>query len=368
MVGKGGLKTFRSKTTKLSMPTSAKPLLRALSGETLSPPPVWLMRQAGRYLPEYRAVRAKARDFLDLCFSPDLATEVTLQPIRRYGFDAAILFSDILVIPHALGQAVRFVEGEGPKLAPVREVRDLAVLSVDRMRSGSSPVATVYEAVAAVRAALPKDTALIGFAGAPWTVACYMVEGGTSREFHAVKHWAMGKADEFARLIDLIVEATVMHLEQQIAAGAEVIQLFDSHAGVLPDGAYERWVIEPNARIVRALQVSYPKVPVIGFPRGSGPRYETFVQATGVTAVSIDSVVPVNWAAARLQTHAVVQGNLDPVYLLTGGSVMREAARSVLKGLGQGPMIFNLGHGVIKDTPPEHVSDLIACIRGDGAR
>jgi uroporphyrinogen decarboxylase len=350
------------------MPTSAKPLLRVLSGETLSPPPVWLMRQAGRYLPEYRAVRAKTRDFLELCFSPDLATEVTLQPIRRYGFDAAILFSDILVIPHALGQAVRFAEGEGPKLAPVRDVSDLKKLSVDRLRSGQTPLAAVYEAVAAIRDALPKNTALIGFAGAPWTVACYMVEGGTSREFHAVKQWAMGNADGFATLIDMIVDATIIHLKQQIAAGAEVIQLFDSHAGVLPDGAYERWVIEPNARIVSALRASYPAVPVIGFPRGSGPRYEAFVKATGVTAVSVDSAVPCDWAADRLQPQAVVQGNLDPVYLLAGGPAMRKATQSVLQRLGQGPMIFNLGHGVIKETPPDHVSDLVACIRGDGAR
>lgn len=329
----------------------------------MSPPPVWLMRQAGRYLPEYRAIRAKAHDFLDLCFSPELATEVTLQPIRRYGFDAAILFSDILVIPHALGQTVRFVEGEGPKLDPVRNAADVARLSLDPMRAARSPLAAVYETVGAVRAALPKETALIGFAGAPWTVACYMVEGGTSRDFHAVKQWAFSDAAGFALLIDKIVDATVLHLQRQVAAGADVIQLFDSHAGVLPDGAYERWVIEPNARIVKAIGATYPKLPIIGFPRGSGQRYETFVTATGVTAVSIDSVVPVDWAARHLQPHAVVQGNLDPVFLLAGGSAMRDATRAILERLGRGPMIFNLGHGVIKETPPEHVSELVACIR-----
>lgn len=349
------------------MTLSAKPLLRTLAGETPTPPPVWLMRQAGRYLPEYRRIRAKVRDFLELCFTPELATEVTLQPIRRYGFDAAILFSDILVIPHALGQAVRFAEGEGPKLEAVRDIRDLKQLSIDHVRSDASPLAAVYEAVTAIRDALPEATALIGFAGAPWTVACYMVEGGTSREFHVVKQWAMGNPGGFAELINLITDATIIHLEKQIAAGAEVIQLFDSHAGVLPDGAYERWVIEPNAKIVSALRAKHPAVPIIGFPRGSGTRYEAFVRATRVTAVSVDSAVPASWAAERLQPHTVVQGNLDPVYLLTGGPAMHEAARSILDQLGRGPMIFNLGHGVIKETPPDHVTDLLACIRGDGA-
>jgi uroporphyrinogen decarboxylase len=293
---------------------------------------------------------------------------VTLQPIRRFGFDAAILFSDILVVPHALGQAVRFVEGEGPKLDPLRTASDIGRLSMDRLRSDGSPLRAVYEAVAGIRTALPSNTALIGFAGAPWTVACYMVEGGGSREFHAVKRWAFGDPEGFGRLIDVIVEGTVDHLLRQVAAGAEVVQLFDSHAGVLPDGAYERWIVEPNARIVRALRAQHPDLPIIGFPRGSGPRYEAFVKATGVTAVSIDSAIPVAWAADRLQPHAVVQGNLDPVLLLNGGSPMREAAAAIVQGMGRGPMIFNLGHGVIKETPPDHVAELVACVRGDAAR
>jgi uroporphyrinogen decarboxylase len=195
-----------------------------------------------------------------------------------------------------------------------------------------------------------------------------MVEGGTSREFHTVKRWALGDPDGFSRLIDVIVEGTVDHLLRQVEAGAEVIQLFDSHAGVLPDGAYERWIVEPNARIVRALRAQYPDLPIIGFPRGSGPRYEGFVQATGVTAVSIDSVVPASWAASRLQPHAVVQGNLDPVLLLTGGQAMRDGVARILDDLGKGPLIFNLGHGVIKETPPEHVAELVDCVRGAGAR
>jgi uroporphyrinogen decarboxylase len=346
---------------------SDKPLLRVLAGETVFPPPVWLMRQAGRYLPEYRAVRAKARDFLDLCYSPELAVEVTLQPIRRYGFDAAILFSDILVVPHALGQAVRFVESEGPTLDPVRDGRAAARLSTDRLLARRSPLEAVYEAVAAIRRALPPETALIGFAGAPWTVACYMVEGGTSRDFHAVKRWALGDPEGFAPLINMVAEATVEHLSRQIAAGAEAVQLFDSHAGALPDGAYERWVIGPSARIVRALRARHPGIPIIGFPRGSGTRYAAFVADVGVSAVSVDSVVPARWAARHLQPHAAVQGNLDPVYLLAGGDAMRRAAAEVLEAMGKGPLIFNLGHGVIKETPPEHVAELVSCVRGGRA-
>lgn len=348
------------------MTKSVKPFLRALSGDPQTPPPVWLMRQAGRYLPEYRQIRSKIADFLELCYTPELAVEVTLQPIRRYAFDAAILFSDILVVPHALGQDVRFVEGEGPKLPPLRHARDLSGLSVARARSDSSPLAAVYDAVAGTRAALPPDVALIGFAGAPWTVACYMVEGGTNRDFHAVKRWALGDSGGFAHLIDILVEATIDHLERQVEAGAEAVQIFDSHAGVLPDGAYERWVVAPNARIVGALRKKYPELPVIGFPRGSGPRYEAFVKETGVTAVSIDSGIPAAWAAARLQPHVVVQGNLDPVLLLHGGDAMQTGVDRILRDLGSGPMIFNLGHGVIKETPPENVAALVAGVRGSG--
>lgn len=322
------------------------------------------MRQAGRYLPEYREVRSRVGSFLELCYTPELAIEVTLQPIRRYAFDAAILFSDILVVPHALGQDVRFVEGEGPKLAPVRSVGDLAVLSTERARSDDSPLGAVYDAVAGIRQALAPGIALIGFAGAPWTVACYMVEGGTSREFHTIKRWALGDPDGFSRLIDILVEGTVDHLLRQVDAGAEAVQLFDSHAGALPDGAYERWVVEPNARIVAALRKKHPDLPIIGFPRGSGPRYETFVTKTGVTAVSIDSGIPAAWAAERLQPHAVVQGNLDPVLLLNGGAPMQAGVERILRDLGAGPMIFNLGHGVIKETPPENVTALVASVRG----
>lgn len=321
------------------------------------------MRQAGRYLAEYRKIRAEVGSFLDLCYSPEHATEVTLQPIRRFGFDAAILFSDILVVPHGLGQDVRFVEGEGPKLAPIRSASGLSGLSLTAMQSGSGPLEPVYEAVSRIREALSAETALIGFAGAPWTVAAYMVEGGTSRDFHAIKTWALTDPDGFGQLMDLLVEATAEHLARQVDAGADAVQIFDSHAGVLPDGAFEKWIIEPTARIVAALRDKHPGFPIIGFPRGAGLRYPDYATKTGITAVGLDSVVPVNWARDSLQTRLPVQGNLDPVYLLAGGTRMLDAADRILDALGDGPMIFNLGHGVIKETPPEHVTALVEHIR-----
>ncbi len=327
------------------------------------PPPIWLMRQAGRYLAEYRKIRAEVGSFLDLCYSPEHATEVTLQPIRRFGFDAAILFSDILVVPHGLGQEVRFVEGEGPKLSPIRSGSDMSGLSLTAMQSASGPLEPVYEAVGRIREALPAETALIGFAGAPWTVAAYMVEGGTSRDFHAIKSWALTDPDGFGALMDLLVEATAEHLSRQVNAGADAVQIFDSHAGVLPDGAFEKWIIEPTARIVAALRDKHPNFPIIGFPRGAGLRYPDYAAKTGVTAVGLDSVVPVAWARDALQSQLPVQGNLDPVYLLAGGAKMLTAADRILDALGGGPFIFNLGHGVIKETPPDHVTALIEHIR-----
>ncbi len=345
------------------MTTERKAFLRVLGGETCTPPPIWLMRQAGRYLAEYRKIRAEVGSFLDLCYSPEHATEVTLQPIRRFGFDAAILFSDILVVPHGLGQAVRFVEGEGPKLPPIHGTSDMSGLSMTAMQSSSGPLEPVYEAVGRIRDSLPPETALIGFAGAPWTVAAYMVEGGTSRDFHAIKSWALSDPEGFGTLMDLLVEATAEHLSRQVIAGADAVQIFDSHAGVLPDGAFERWIVEPTARIVAALRARHPEVPIIGFPRGAGLRYPDYAAKTGVTAVGLDSVVPVTWARDALQSRLPVQGNLDPVYLLAGGSKMLAAADRILDALGGGPLVFNLGHGVIKETPPDHVTALIQHIR-----
>jgi len=343
--------------------TSEKPFLRTLAGEALARPPVWLMRQAGRYLPEYRAVRAQAGSFLDLCYNPELAAEVTLQPIRRYGLDAAILFSDILVVPHALGQALDYVEGEGPKLAPVTDAAGIGRLSADRLHDVLGPV---YETVGRVAGLLPPEVALIGFAGAPWTVATYMVEGGGSKEYAAVKGLAFGAPETFGRLIDLLVDATSAYLLRQIAAGAEAVQLFDSWAGVLPAVEFDRWVIAPTRRIVDAVRAGAPGVPIIGFPRGAGLLYERYLAGTGVDAVGLDGSVPLDWAARALQPKAAVQGNLDPVFLVTGGEPMIRAADAIVDALGQGPFVFNLGHGVQQRTPPEHVGALVEHLRKKG--
>lgn len=338
-----------------------KPLLRALSGETLHPPPIWLMRQAGRYLPEYRKIRQTVGGFLDMCYTPDLAVEVTLQPIRRYGFDAAILFSDILVVPDALGQTVCFVEGEGPRLEPLRTLRDVERLGLEGLHDHLAPV---YQTVARLNRELPPEVTLIGFAGAPWTIATYMVEGGGSRDFATVREWGFRDPDGFGRLIDLVTAATIEYLERQVASGAQALQLFDSWAGVLSEDEFSRWAVEPVRRIVAELRARHPEVPIIAFPRGAGVMYENYVHEAGVDGVSLDSSVPLGWAAERLQPHVTVQGNLDPLALLTGGNAMESAARRILDILGEGPMIFNLGHGVIKETPPEHVARLVEIVRG----
>jgi uroporphyrinogen decarboxylase len=334
-----------------------KTILRALRGETTEKPPVWLMRQAGRYLPEYRALRAQAKDFLTFCLTPELAAEATVQPIRRFGFDAAILFADILIVPYALGQEVGFREGEGPVLAPVEDVAKLRVEMV------ASRIEPVLETLRQVKPALPPETTLIGFAGAPWTVATYMVEGGSSRDFARVKRWAFGEPKRFAALIDRIVEATVTYLMAQIGAGAEVVQLFDSWAGVLPEAEFRRWVIEPTQRIVGALKARHPSLPLIGFPRGAGVLYETYRRETGVDAVSLDPMVPLGWARERLQAQGPVQGNLDPMLLVVGGEPMAEAVRVIRDELDRGPFVFNLGHGILPETPPEHVAELVELVR-----
>jgi uroporphyrinogen decarboxylase len=319
------------------------------------------MRQAGRYLPEYRDIRARVGGFLELCYTPEMAVEVTLQPIRRYGFDAAILFSDILVVPDALGQPVRFEEGEGPRLDPIEGAAGLARLSADAMHDHLAPV---YETVRGLSEALPKEVTLIGFAGAPWTVATYMVEGGSSRDFARTRAWSLTDPEGFGRLIDLVTSATAEYLCRQVEMGAEVLQLFDSWAGVLPDDAFQRWVIEPNARIVSAVKARFPELPVIGFPRGAGVIYERYIEQTGVDAVSLDTTVPLSWAAETLQPKATLQGNLDPQVLLAGGEALDRRAREIVETLGRGPFIFNLGHGIIKETPPEHVTQLLRAVRG----
>lgn len=346
----------------MSAAAPTKPFLAALKGVAAERPPFWLMRQAGRYLPEYRELRAKAGGFLDMCYNPDFAVEVTLQPLRRYGMDAAILFSDILVTPHAMGQPLTFTEGEGPKLEPVRCVDDLKRLSLDKLHDRLAPV---YETVNRLSTAIPNTTALIGFAGSPWTIACYMVEGGGSKEFIHVKRWAYGDPTGFQKLIDLIVEATISYLLKQAEAGAEALQLFDSWAGVLPAGEFRRWVIAPTRRIVDAVKAVHPDLPIIGFPRGAGFCYEAYVQESGVDAVGLDTTVPAAWAAEHLQPLKPVQGNLDPIHLVAGGGAMRAAAGEIMRAFAGRPYIFNLGHGVVPSTPPEHVAQLAALIRGE---
>ena len=328
-----------------------KPLLRALAGQTLARPAWWLMRQAGRYLPEYRALRAQAPDFVSFCLTPSLAAEATLQPIRRFGMDAAILFADILLVPQALGQNLGFGE-EGPVLDPIRDAGGIGQLRSDRIASRLSPVC---ETVRLTRASLPDETALIGFAGAPWTVATYMVEGGASRDYRHVKGFAYRDPNGFAALIEMITAATVDYLAAQIEAGVEVVQLFDSWAGVLPEPEFLSWVIEPTQRIVKALKQRFPTLPIIGFPRGAGLFYQRYVAETGIDAIGLDTSVPLRFAR-DLQGAVAVQGNLDPVLLMVGGPALTKAVSDIRTALGGGPFVFNLGHGILQHTPPEHVA------------
>lgn len=318
------------------------------------------MRQAGRYLPEYRQVRAETKGFLDLCYSPNLATEVTLQPLRRYGMDAAILFSDILVVPHALGQHVTFVEGEGPSLRPIRNAQQVEALANEGLHERLAPV---YETVRRLSTAIPPTTALIGFAGAPWTVATYMVEGGGSKEFSETKKLAYGQPAVFQRLIDVLIQATGDYLIAQIDAGAEAIQLFDSWAGVLPEDEFDKWVIAPTRALVNRLKAERPQIPVIGFPRGAGILYQRYVEETAVSGVSLDTGIPLEWAAKTLQPRCTVQGNLDPQWLVVGGEAMLTAADRVFQVLGKGSFVFNLGHGITPAASPDHVAQLAERIR-----
>lgn len=342
--------------------SAVKPVLRALKGETGPRPPVWLMRQAGRYLPEYRALRSQFENFLDFCLSPAAATAATLQPVTRFGLDAAILFSDILLVPHALGRTVAFREGEGPVLAPLRGIDEVMALEITGLVERLAPV---YEAIQQVRAQLPRETTLIGFAGAPWTVATYMVEGHGSRDFAAVKGWAFAAPEDFAHLIECLTDATIAHLDAQILAGAEVVQLFDSWAGVLPEQEFRRFVIAPTRRIVAALGAAHPEVPVIGFPRGAGLMYRSYVRETKVAALALDQTVPCEIARRTLQSLVPVQGNLDPLALVAGGHVLNAAVEHILSTFAAEPFIFNLGHGVRPETPVEHVAALVALLRRD---
>lgn len=343
------------------MTSPTKPFLRAFAGEILTPPPFWLMRQAGRYLPEYRATRTEAGSFLELCYNPKLAVEVTLQPLRRYGFDAAILFSDILVVPDALGQKVAFREGEGPVLTPIRSAKDLDGLNASGFLDHLAPVLATVKGLST---AIPATTALIGFAGAPWTVATYMIEGGGSKDFSHAKRLMWGEPETFARLMALLVQATGDYLLAQIDAGAEVIQIFDTWAGALPEAEFRRWVIAPTRALVERIHGERPGIKVIGFPRGAGLLSKAYVEETGVDGVSLDTGMPLDWAAANLQTKCTVQGNLDPILVVAGGEAMDAAIDAILTKLGKGPFIFNLGHGIVPQTPPDNVARLAERVKG----
>lgn len=333
---------------------------QVLAGHAASPPPIWLMRQAGRYLPEYRKVRETAGSFLDLCFSPELAAEVTLQPISRFGFDAAIIFSDILVIPQALGRDVRFVENEGPRLDPIDEA------GIDDLALQTHVLEPVLETVTRVRERLDADRTLIGFCGAPWTVATYMVAGRGTSDQAPARRFAADKPDAFGRLIDAVTVASADYLIAQIEAGADVIQIFDSWAGILNEDDFDRWCIAPTAEIVARVRAVTPHARIIGFPKGAGLRLKRYVEATGIDGVGIDWTVPLDYARDVLQPLCAVQGNLDPVVLMTGGAALDTAIDRICRALAGGRFIFNLGHGILPETPIAHVERLVARVRGTG--
>jgi uroporphyrinogen decarboxylase len=334
-------------------------LLAVLRGERRDPPPVWLMRQAGRYLPEYRALRAEKGGFLALAYDSDAASEITLQPIRRFGFDGAILFSDILVIPHALGQDLWFETGEGPRLAP-----KLVDHALENLVAAPERLDPIFETVRKVRAQLPDSTTFLGFAGAPWTVATYMVAGQGSKEQAETRRLAYRDPQAFEAIIDRLIDATVSYLRRQIDSGVDAVQLFDSWSGSLAPAEFERWVIAPTVEIAKRLHASHPRTPVIGFPKGAGGKLAAYARETGVDAVGLDETVDPLWADANLPEGLPVQGNLDPLALIAGGSALDRAIDRIRGAFPTRPHVFNLGHGILPDTPIAHVEHLLARLRG----
>ena len=337
-----------------------KPLLDVLGGRKRTTPPLWMMRQAGRYLPEYREVRAKAGSFLDLCFTPELAAEVTLQPLRRFAFDAAIIFSDILVIPHALGREVRFEVGEGPRLDPLDTPEKIATLSTEADFGKLQPV---YEALRRVRRELADNVTLIGFCGAPWTVATYMVAGQGTPDQAPARMLAYRDPEAFSRIIDALVENSIEYLVGQLKAGADCVQIFDTWAGVLPPREFLRWSIAPTARIVEGVRTKVPEAKIIGFPRGAGALLPAYIGATRVDAVSIDWTAEPSLIRERVQNRIAVQGNLDPLALISGGAALERGIDDVLSNFAQGRLIFNLGHGILPETPIAHVEQMVQRVR-----
>ena len=337
------------------------PVLRVLSGEEVWPPPMWLMRQAGRYLPEYRKIRAEAGDFIALCTAPKLAAEVTLQPIRRYGFDAAILFSDILILPWALGYGLQFKEGEGPVLPRLEDEAGLLTLDPGRVAGAIAPI---LETVRRCREGLTDETVLIGFAGGPFTVACYMVEGGGSKEHARIRTMAQARPELLDRLIDILTESTIEYLSAQADAGAQVLKVFDSWAGVLSPRLFERYATRPTQRIAQALRARHPTIPLIGFPRLAGLGAGRYAAAAGLQGVAFDTGADLRTALPLVPAGIATQGNLDPMALVAGGAALEAEVRAVLDAVRGRPHIFNLGHGIVPQTPPEHVAALVKHVRG----
>jgi uroporphyrinogen decarboxylase len=340
--------------------STTKPLLEVLDGRAQRVPPVWMMRQAGRYLPEYRELRAKAGGFLDLCFTPALAAEVTLQPVRRFGFDAAILFSDILVVPHGLGRTVRFEEGEGPRLDPLADADEIRRL---KRQPDAAVFAPVYETVREVKRQLPDNVALLGFCGAPWTVATYMVAGRGTPDQAPARLLAYRDPDAFAQLIDILVQASVGYLIGQLRAGADAVQIFDTWAGVLPPHEFARWCIDPVRRIVKGVRQEVPHARIIGFPRGASGMLADYIDRVPVNAVSIDWTAEPRFIREQIQSRVAIQGNLDPLALIAGGTALDRAVDDVLQNYADGRLIFNLGHGIQPPTPVSHVQQMVARIR-----
>ncbi len=332
-----------------------------LKGDVAPQPPMWLMRQAGRYLPEYKAIRATASSFIDFCYNPDLATEATLQPIRRFDFDAAILFSDILVVPDALGQTVRFAEGEGPRLSPLVSPEDCGFLNdeIDLER-----LAPVFETVRRVRAELSDDKTLIGFCGAPWTVATYMIAGRGTPDQRPARMFAYAHPEAFQRLIDRLVDASVRYLVAQFEAGVDCVQIFDSWAGVLPRAEFDSWCVAPAVEIVRRVRAIVPGAPIIGFPRGASTSLSEYATKTGVDGIGIDTAVDLGFAAKTVDRSVTIQGNLDPLVLINGGAALDAAVDRILEAADRRPHIFNLGHGILPETPIAHVEQLVRRVRG----
>ncbi|HEX6374150.1 MAG TPA: uroporphyrinogen decarboxylase [Allosphingosinicella sp.] len=340
------------------MALAEKPLLSVLRGRKAEKTPIWLMRQAGRYLPEYRALRAQKGGFLDLVQDAEAAAEVTLQPIRRFGFDGAILFSDILMVPYALGQDLRFEAGEGPRLSP--PLVDSTLARLDSARGRLEPV---YRTVEKVAARLPESTTFLGFAGSPWTVATYMVAGQGSRDQSAARRLAYHDPAAFQAIVDAISGLTVDYLSRQVECGVEAVQLFDSWAGSLSPAQFERWVIVPTAALVAGFKIRHPDTPVIGFAKGAGGKLAAYARETGVDAIGLDETVDPDWAAAALPPGLPVQGNLDPLALIAGGEALETGVRRTLSSLAERPHVFNLGHGILPDTPIAHVEKLIELVR-----